>query len=197
MHGRPEVPAAAVVEYDRVLDAVAVGARQDGHGWRGREPVRGVGLEQVDPPVLAAWSRAADVEPPPTLRRPQQSRTLEGLGSQPVPADDRQRGQTVGSQRSDDVAEPPALAGWAAQTVGQVGGAVDVDGARCAGPRPGPWLWRLDQHARRGRQGGHATSAALPLICPAGVPPATSGNPAARQAATPPARSVALGTPTS
>ena len=77
----PGVPAAVVVDDDHgVLDGDRVGAGQDDGAPAGLEVLRAVGVDRLDPPVLAVGGRAGDVEPPGAVGGPQHDRPLERLG---------------------------------------------------------------------------------------------------------------------
>ena len=132
---------------DRILDPGAVVPGQHRPGRPGIEPGGVGGLEEIDPPVEAARSGAAHVQPPPAPGHGHQGRALQGLAVE-VPAVELGQGvepfTVLGPGHHVD--ESPGLPRTAAGSGSQVDGPVLAHAtalgppAQCPGPLPeGSW----------------------------------------------------------
>ena len=156
----PCAPAAVDALDERVLDAHALVAREHRPRVRVRESLRIVRLEDVDPPVLASGSRRADVEPPPTVVRPDERGALHRLRTEAVlvERDDRREALAVLRARDDGRAATRRARSYAVRDDDRP---VRRDRrARRPGPPSDPAPGRLggDHRSRRARErkGSHA-----------------------------------------
>ena len=152
----PQVPQAAVVHDHRILHAGLGVAGQHGLPVRGIELGRVSSLGHLHPPVLGAYGRAAQVQPPASLRRADQGGPLQRLGGHVLLADGQQRVESLAIHRAGHrhrVAAP--LADGPPEPVGEKDLAVTRDRARCSRPVPWPgagWFGGDDTVSGRGQQ---------------------------------------------
>jgi len=95
MAADPRLPSAPGAPDDRVLDARARVAGEDGPGRRVGEPGQVGGVEGVDAPVLAGGRRGADVQAPPVASGADDGRALQRRGAEALLAE-----QATGTSRS-------------------------------------------------------------------------------------------------
>ena len=165
----PEVPRPVHGDDHRVLDRVPLVAGQHRPAWRGGEPLGRVRLQHVDPPVLAARCRAADVQAPTAVGGPEQCGALQRLGAEPLLGHlghglDHDAVDGAG----DDHGQPAALAERCPHPVGEVDHTVDEHRAGGTRPVARPVAGWLDGDGRVGEPGygqerggdgaGHAVS---------------------------------------
>ncbi len=144
MTGDPHVPLTVAADDHRVLDALLRVAGQHQLAAAGVELGRMGGLDHVDPPVLGARRRAAEIEPPGSLGRLHQERALQRIGGHVLLVDHRHRPEVLTVGRTCHRHRvPPAVPQRPPEPVGQEYLPVGEHRGRPARPVPRPRAGRL------------------------------------------------------